>query len=95
MSILVILAMLCLLGSIVCWIIVLIKMFQNGGALMGILGFICSLWAFIWGWMNSCKLGFRNIMYIWTALIILYVILIMAAGGMGAMPGMPPTVNTP
>ncbi|HYY57725.1 MAG TPA: hypothetical protein VE842_10365 [Pyrinomonadaceae bacterium] len=94
MNILAILALLCLLGSIVCWIIVLIKMFQNGGALMAILGFICSLWAFIWGWMNSGRLGFRNIMYIWTALLVLYFILIMAAGGMGAMPGMP-TANTP
>lgn len=95
MSILAILALLCLLGSIICWIIVLIKMFQNGGALQGIIGLICSLWAFIWGWMNSGKLGFRNIMFIWTALLILYTILIMAAGGMGAMPGMPPTANTP
>jgi hypothetical protein len=94
MSILALLALVCLLGSIICWIIVLIKMFQNAGALHGILGLICSLWAFIWGWMNSGKLGIRNIMLIWTALIILYTVLMIAAGGAGALPGMP-TANAP
>jgi hypothetical protein len=94
MSILWLLAMLCLLGAVICWIMVLIKMFQNAGAVQGILGFICQLWAFIWGWMNSGKLGIRNIMLIWTALIILYAIL-MGVGGFAGMPGMPPTANTP
>ena len=34
--------------SIVCWIMVLIKMF-NVSVLQGIFGIICGLWAFIWG----------------------------------------------
>ncbi|HEX8144898.1 MAG TPA: hypothetical protein VF553_20180 [Pyrinomonadaceae bacterium] len=93
-SILAILAVVCLIGSIICFIMVLIKMFQNGGAVQGIIGLVCSLWAFIWGWMNAGKLNLRNIMMIWTALLILYAILMIAAGGMGAMPGMP-TANTP
>jgi hypothetical protein len=70
-----ILAMLVALGCLVCFIIVLIKMFQNEGALKGILGLICSLYAFIWGWMNATKLGIKNIMMIWTLLIIVAVIL--------------------
>ena len=48
------------LGSLVCWVMVLIKMFQNEKPLIGILGVICSLWAFIWGWMNVAKTGQKN-----------------------------------
>jgi hypothetical protein len=70
-----ILAMLVALGCLVCFIIVLIKLFQNEGALKGILGLICSLYAFIWGWMNATKLGIKNIMMIWTLLIIVAIIL--------------------
>jgi heme A synthase len=64
-----------MLGMIVCWIMVVIKMFQNAGAVHGIIGILCSLYAFIWGWMNAGKLNLRNIMLIWTVLIILYAIL--------------------
>lgn len=69
------------LGSLICFIIVLIKLFQNEGALKGILGLICSLYTFIWGWMNANKLGIKNIMMIWTLLIIVYIILGMMGGG--------------
>ena len=76
-----ILLMLLVLGMIVCWIMVLIRMFKDAGAVHGIIGILCSLYAFIWGWMNSGKLGLRNIMLAWTALLILYVILAAAFGG--------------
>ena len=75
-----ILAWLALVGCTICWIIVLIKIFQNDGALKGIIGLICSLFAFIWGWMNSSRLGVKNIMMIWTVLIIIFMIL-SAMGG--------------
>lgn len=65
-----ILAGLCMLGAAVCQIIVIVKMFQTAGAVQGIIGLLCGLWAFIWGWMNSDKVG-KNIMLAWTALIIL------------------------
>ena len=58
--------------SVVCWIIVLIRMFRES-VLKGILGLICGLYAFIWGWMNSGLL-FRNIMLIWTAAIVLGIV---------------------
>ena len=74
-----ILALVALVGCAICWIIVLIKIFQNDGALKGILGLICSLFAFVWGWMNATRLGVKNIMIIWTVLLIIYLIL----GGMG------------
>ena len=75
------LAMLFGLGCLVCFIIVLIKLFQNEGALKGVLGLICGLYTFIWGWMNATKLGIKNIMLIWTGLIILSVIFNVVSGG--------------
>jgi hypothetical protein len=74
-----ILAMVAALGCLICAIIVLIKLFQNEGALKGILGLICGLYTFIWGWMNANRLGIKNIMIIWTVLLIIYIIL----AGMG------------
>ena len=76
-----ILALLMLIGTVICWILVLIKIFQNDGALKGILGLICGLFAFIWGWMNANRLGIKNIMMAWTVLLILYVIFSMLSGG--------------
>jgi len=71
-----ILGMIAGLGSLVCFIIVLIKQFQNGGVLHGIIGIItCGIWTFIWGWINSGKLNIRNIMLIWTVLYIAALIL--------------------
>ena len=64
------------LGSLICFIIVLIKQFQEGGILHGIIGLItCGIWTFIWGWINSGRLNIRNIMLIWTLLWIVAIIL--------------------
>jgi hypothetical protein len=76
-----ILALVASLGSLICFIIVLVKLFQNAGVLQGILGLICGLWTFIWGWMNAGKLGIKNLMLIWTLLIVLSIILNVAGGG--------------
>lgn len=76
-----ILALLALIGCVICWIIVLIKIFQNDGALKGILGVICSLFAFIWGWMNATRLNIKTIMMAWTVLLIVYFILAWLSGG--------------
>jgi hypothetical protein len=62
------------IGSLVCWIMVLIKMFQGAGVLQGILGIICGLWAFIWGWMNAGTYGIKNVMIVWSVLVVLGVI---------------------
>ena len=69
------------IGCVVCFVIVLIKLFQENGVLHGILGLICSLYTFIWGWMNATRLGIRNIMMIWTLLLILGIIINVAFGG--------------
>jgi hypothetical protein len=70
-----ILALVAGIGSIVCWIIILIQMFQKDSVIVGILGIICGLWAFIWGWMNLPKHGKRQVMQIWTACIIAGIVL--------------------
>ena len=63
------------LGSLVCFIMVLIKLFKEKGALHGILGLICGLYTFIWGWIESGRLGIKNIMLIWTGLLVVNIIL--------------------
>jgi hypothetical protein len=62
--------------ALICFIIVLIKQFQNAGVVHGIIGIItCSIWTFIWGWMNAAKLNIKNIMMIWTLVLIACLIL--------------------
>ena len=77
------------LGSVICFIIVLIKLFQEKGALHGILGLICGLYTFIWGWIESGRLNIRNIMLIWTLLIILSIIVNVMTGGFNYHIGTP------
>jgi hypothetical protein len=69
--------------SVVCWIIVLIRMFKHS-VLHGILGLICSLYAFIWGWMNASA-GLKNVMLLWTIAIVIGIIG-GAIGGFSAIP---------
>jgi len=56
--------------AVIPWVIVLIKMFEAKGALHVILGALCGLYAFIWGWMNADKLGIKKVMLIWTGLVV-------------------------
>ena len=63
------------IGSLICWIMILIKLFQEKGVLHGILGIICGLYPFIWGWINVGRLNVKNIMLIWTVCIVLGIIL--------------------
>ena len=49
--------------------------------LHGILGLICGLYTFIWGWINANRLNIKNIMIIWTLLIIVSIIVNAMSGG--------------
>jgi hypothetical protein len=61
-------------------IVVLIKLFQKEGVLKGILGLICMIYTFIWGWMHVKEQNLKNVMWIWTGLVILgFVLNIIAA----------------
>ncbi|MDX6575402.1 MAG: hypothetical protein QOE96_1355 [Blastocatellia bacterium] len=87
-----ILAIVASLASFVCFIIVLIKQFQNAGVVHGIIGIItCGLWTFIWGWMNAGKLNIKNIMMIWTLLFVVSIILNVMSGGFSYSLGTPAT----
>lgn len=69
------------LAIFVCFIMVLIKQFQNAGAVHGIIGIItCTIWTFIWGWMNATKLNIRNLMLAWTVLILICIVIQFAFG---------------
>jgi hypothetical protein len=79
------------IGSILIWIsgiVVLIKLFQTEGLLKGILGLICMLYTFIWGWQNVKKedLKLRTWMMIWTGAILVGIVL-NVVGGMSAIVG--------
>ena len=70
-----ILSLLVGLGSLVCWIMVLVKIFQAKQVWQGVVGIICPLFALIWGWMKAAELGTSKIMPIWTGLVVVQVIL--------------------
>lgn len=63
-------AALCGFGSLICFIIVLVKLFQEEGVGQGILGLICGIYTFIWGWQNVKRLNIKTVMLIWTVLAI-------------------------
>jgi len=84
--------LLCLVAFVL-QILVVVKMFQNVGTLHGILGLFCGLYALIWGWMNSSKYGIKNLMIIWTVLIILIIILNIVFGA--SMAGSYPVPTAP
>lgn len=72
------------LGGLVCFVLVLIKQFQLGSVVHGIIGIVtCGLWTFIWGWLNSGKHGLKNVMLIWTALVLLGIVIQVV--GVGSM----------
>ncbi|MBN1993335.1 MAG: hypothetical protein JW953_11600 [Anaerolineae bacterium] len=83
-TVLSILAIIVGIGSLVCWIMVLIKLFQEKGVLHGILGIICALYPFIWGWMNVTRLNIKNVMIVWSVCVVLGIILNGAATSMTA-----------
>jgi hypothetical protein len=62
------------LVSFVVGLVVLIKLFQKEGVLKGILGFICMLYTYIWGWQHAKEQNITNLMWIWTGVIVLSVI---------------------
>ena len=77
------LAGLCGLGSLICWIMVLIKMFKDeeaGGVGKGIFGLICGLYALIWGWQNGERLGIKKIVLVWTIIVVVQIVLQVLAG---------------
>lgn len=85
------------LAWFVLFIMVLIRQFKDAGPIHGIIGIItCTIWTFIWGWMNASRLNIRNLMLIWTVVILLCLV-VQFAFGVSMLPyGYPPaTPATP
>ncbi len=66
------------LGWIVCFILIVIKMFQKGQTVLGIVCILCcgigGIIAFVYGWMKSGEWDIRNIMIVWTVCWVLLII---------------------
>ena len=66
--------------SLVCWILVLIKMFQHGAiglAIASIVLILCGigpLVALVYGWIKADEWGIRNVMLIWTICLLLSIV---------------------
>jgi len=78
------------IGSIVCWIIVLIKLFQNGQILLGVVSIFCGIVAFVMGWMNADKWNIKKVMLIWTVCILVSVVVQVGMVAMGQQPVLAP-----
>lgn len=87
------LALLAGLASFVFFIIVLIQLFKTKGALHGILGILCGLYTFIWGWINADAQGIRKTMVNWTIAIVAQIVLQVLAISMGGTPVAPPSLE--
>lgn len=90
MNILGILGILFGIGSLICWIMVLIPLFKEKGPLHGILGILCGLYPFIWGWIHATRLNIKTIMLVWTICFVGSI----AVNSMAAMSGAA-TINDP
>jgi hypothetical protein len=81
-----ILMIVCGVGSLICWILMLVKIFQAGYTVPGILGIFCGLVAYIYGWMKADELDAKPIMLGWTGCIVGQIIFaVMAASSRGAL----------
>jgi len=75
MTALLVLTVILAIVNLALFIVVLIKLFQNEGVGKGILGIICSLYTFVWGWMKHKELGLTKVMIAWSAIIVIQMIL--------------------
>ncbi len=69
------------IASLVCFILVLVQMFQRGQSTLGIICavlFLCgglgALIAFVYGWIKNREWGITNIMIAWTGCWVLSII---------------------
>jgi uncharacterized membrane protein len=77
--------------SFILWLKVLIALFKKEGAGLGILGLICFIYLYIWGWMKSKELNLKSTMIwltlAWIASIVLWFVAV--AGAIGIMASNP------
>ncbi len=57
--------------GLIMFIVVVIKLFKTEGAIKGILGIICGIYPFIWGWVKHKELKITRVMVLWTLCIVI------------------------
>lgn len=67
--------------SLVCWIMVLIRIFKENIGL-GILGIFCGIFAFIYGWVKVKQYNIKNVMVAWTVALLVMILAQMMGGAM-------------
>jgi hypothetical protein len=70
------------LVSLVCWIMTLIKIFKSNVGL-GILGIVCGIFAFIYGWVKTEEYKNKKVMIVWTAAILFSLLLNIVSAALG------------
>ena len=80
------------LVSLGCFIMVVVKMFQNGQTGLGIACIVLvlcagigALIAFVYGWMKSSEWNIKNIMLAWTGAIVVNILLSIVGYSTGAL----------
>jgi tetratricopeptide (TPR) repeat protein len=73
------------IAQFVSFIIVLIKLFKTEGVLKGVLGLICGIYTFAWGWMKYKQLKLFKVMAVWTGTFVLYTVIQVALFASGAV----------
>ena len=71
-------------ASLVCWILVLIQIFKHQQIALGVIGILCPIVAFIFGWIKATEWRIMNIMLAWTGCIVLQIIVGIIAGAFTA-----------
>jgi hypothetical protein len=70
------------LGSLVCWILTLIKLFTEEGVLQGIIGIICGLYALIMGFVRMQQWAHQTVMIAWSICLVLSIVCNVIAAAM-------------
>ena len=79
------LALLATLANLGCLIFVVIQMNTKEGIVKAILGFICGIYGFIWGWMNrDAHPQMPTVMLVWSGCIVANIVLQMLAGAVAS-----------
>ena len=83
------------LGSLICFILVLVQMFKSGQTALGVACIVLlfcvgigGLIAFIYGWIKNQEWGFTTVMLVWTACIVIGIV-----GGFLSPPAFGPVVQ--
>lgn len=79
------------LGTFGCWIAVVVKQLKNKAIIWGILNIVTfGIAGLIWGWLYLNTHGARKLIIIWTALILLQMLLIASLFWTGKLVLAPP-----